>query len=240
MEIVQRQARSFNPETQARTSWLAKATEFQEWFRAERSSLLLADGCITDHSGLVTPMSGFCATLISSLMESKHNTVLFFFAGEHYKLDSPDHRGNGPNSLMRSLISQLLACSALAEPDLTFLSREYLEDLENYELEALYDLFDNLMQQLPPTSELYCIIDGISWYEQQRWLYDLERVAAMFEYVARRQRKNPRKLIPLKLLMTSSGKSIELVKRSRDSGSVWKHVSLAAGQAIPGVPRFGV
>ncbi|KAJ8132045.1 hypothetical protein O1611_g1582 [Lasiodiplodia mahajangana] len=46
LEIVLRQARSFNPDMQARAGWLTKTTEFRDWLRTARSSLLLADGCL--------------------------------------------------------------------------------------------------------------------------------------------------------------------------------------------------
>ncbi|TGJ79539.1 hypothetical protein E0Z10_g9221 [Xylaria hypoxylon] len=239
LEIVLRQARLFDPEIQGRAGWLIKTTEFRDWLRSERSTILLADGCLPEHGGLTTPMSGLCGALISSLMESQHNRVLFFFVGQHCDMQSSDRDGNGPRGLMKSLIAQLLLCSNMARLNLDFLTREYLEDLTRYHLEALCELSVQLLQQLPPTSQFYCIIDGISLYEQSLWLKDLEYVAAMLEHVVKGQRQSQRRSAPVKLLMTSPGKSIELVKRTWEYNSVWKHVSLASGQGITGIPRFG-
>ncbi|KAI1130636.1 hypothetical protein F5Y10DRAFT_235265 [Nemania abortiva] len=238
LEIVLRQARSFDLEMHARVGWLTKTAEFRDWLRTKHSSLLLVDGCLPGHNDLITPMSGFCAALVSSLVESEHHTVLFFFTGEHCDMQSPDRDGNGPKGLMMSLISQLLLSSALVRPDLGFLTSEYLEDLGRYDFRALCSLFETLVQQLPPISQIYCIIDGISWYEQSLWLEDVEFAAAMFEYLMKEQRESRGQLAPVKLLMTSPGKSIELVKRSWDRESVWKHVSLASGHTITGVPHF--
>ncbi|KAI0536229.1 hypothetical protein GGR58DRAFT_476043 [Xylaria digitata] len=240
LEIILRQARSFDPEIQGRAGWLIKTIEFRDWLRSERSTILLADGCLPEHGGLATPMSGFCSALISSLMESEYNIVLFFFAGQHCNMQAPNHDGNGPKGFIRSIIAQLLLCSNIARPNLDFLTREYLQDLGRYHLEALCDLFVQLVQQLPPTSRLYCIVDGIPLYEQSPWLDDLEYVAAMLEHVVGGQMQNPRRSAPVKILMASPGKSVKLVEKTRGRNSVWKHVSLASGQGITGVPRFEV
>ncbi|KAI3318933.1 hypothetical protein HD806DRAFT_548787 [Xylariaceae sp. AK1471] len=240
LEIVLRQARLFDPAIQGRAGWLTKTEEFRNWLRAERSGVLLVDGCLPEHEGLITPMSGLCATLISSLVESEHNVVFFFFAGQHCDMKSSSRDANGPKGLMKSFIAQLLLCSALAKPNLDFLTFKYLQDLDHYDCDALCDLFKELIRQLPPNMDVYCIIDGVFLYEQSLWMDDLEYVADIFDYIVKGQRRCTNQSASLKVLMTNPGRSIELVKRTRKQNSVWKHISLASGQAITGVPQFGV
>jgi len=76
---------------------------------------------------------------------------------------------SGPVGLVRSLISQLLlGISALGQnPKLDFIDHPaYIEDLKTMSVDALCDVFIQLVQQLPSNISVFCIIDGVSWYEQ--------------------------------------------------------------------------
>jgi len=232
LDVVLRQANCLDAVSQGQARWLITTQEFRGWFGGSHSSLLLADGCTTEQIQLVSPMSGFCATLVSSLIDDEESIVLFFFAGLHCRSDGADRDFNGPRGIIRSLIAQLLLNSRLPKPNLDFIYPEFLEDCNRQNLRALCHIFVHLIQQVPPGIQVFCIVDGISWYEQPLWLTELRFVAAMFEYLAKQI--DPDWSGVLKVLMTSPGKSMEIVKRTMEQDSVWRHASLAAGYVHPG------
>ncbi|GAW14979.1 hypothetical protein ANO14919_043870 [Xylariales sp. No.14919] len=235
LDRVAQQAIHFDAESQGKAQWLIKTTEFSNWMQSRRSSILLADGATTGHIMLVSPMSGLCAALVSSLADDSSGTItLSFFAGLHVGTDSTHHDINGPQGMMRSLIVQLLS-SSLLKPNLEFLTSDGLKVYQRHDLKSLCNLFVRLIQQLPQGVDVFCIIDGISWYEQNPWLSGLRSVTGMFEYLM--EKLDPKYTAILKVLMTSHGSSIEIVHRTRaiEKGRFWRHVTLAAGHIHPGV-----
>lgn len=54
----------------------------------------------------------------------------------------------------------------------------------------------------------------------------------MFEYLV--EAIDPNYAGALKVLLTSPGRSMEVVKRTTEKRTVWRHVTLAAGHVHPG------
>ncbi|KAH0431935.1 hypothetical protein CcaCcLH18_06762 [Colletotrichum camelliae] len=67
--------------------------------------------------------------------------------------------------MIRSLISQLLFQSGLYP--FQYDSEYSIEDLEQADIELLCDIFTWLIRRLPGDSIVFCMIDGISLYEQR-------------------------------------------------------------------------
>ncbi|KAI1110448.1 hypothetical protein F5Y14DRAFT_361112 [Nemania sp. NC0429] len=226
---VIQQSTNFDAESQGKARWLLKTPEFGTWFGGRRSSIFLVDGATTGQIQLVSSMSSFCAILAGSLIYDSPDTItLSFFAGLHAGTDSSDHNLDGLQGMMRCLIAQLLS-SSLLDPNLDSLNPMHLDACRRHDLKHLCHVFVNLVEQLPPEIDAVCIVDGISWYEQARWLTDLRSVVGMFEHIV--ERSNPRYTGILKVLMTSPGRSTDVVNRTRDGRKhkLWEHVTLAAG-----------
>lgn len=235
LDTVLRRANSLDTIDQDQARWLAKTPEFQDWFQCDRSAILLCDGCTTEHLYLVSSMSVFCATLISSLVDDENVIALVFFSGLHAETHTYTRGANGPIGLIRSLCAQLLLHPSLTKLDLSFLSATMLEGLSHQNLDAYRYTFERLLQQVPPWMRVYCILDGIWLYERPPWLDDLKYLASMFEsMITEESSETPM----VKVLMTSPGKSTELVKKTRIAHTVWKHVTLAAGHTDYGVTSF--
>ncbi|KAI0446845.1 hypothetical protein F4803DRAFT_501323 [Xylaria telfairii] len=239
LDKVVQQAIHFDAESQGKAQWLLKTREFSDWMQGRQSSILLADGATTGPIQLVSPMSSLCAALASGLADDNCGTItVSFFAGLHVGTDATNRDLDGPEGMMRSLIVQLLS-SSLFRPDLGFLTPEDLQVYRHHDLKSLCDLFVRLVQQLPSGTDVFCIIDGISWYEQAPWLAGLRFVTGMFEYLM--GQLDPRDTAILKILMTSHGRSTEVVHRTRaaKNGRFWRHVTLAAGYVHSGVSITG-
>ncbi|RYP67688.1 hypothetical protein DL771_007095 [Monosporascus sp. 5C6A] len=227
LNYVLRQAGHYDESMRGRAQWLVEAPEFKGWLQDIRSTILLADGCM--EPALVSPLSGLCCALISSLAGDDDSAVAFFFAGLHSSKVRPD--SNGPAAIMRRLIAQLLLGSNLPEPDLGFMSEGMLEACHQGEIGALCRVFEKLVKQVPPHMRFYCILDGISWYERDPWLADLHYVATMFEHLA--ERSNPERSGAVKVLFTCPTRSDKLGDLAMRPGSVWWHVILAPGHVHP-------
>jgi len=240
LDFVARQCIHFDAESQGKAQWLIKTPDFSAWMRDRQSSILLADGATTGHILLVSPMSGLCGALASEFSDEDGGTItLVFFAGLHVGTDRKDRNLDGPQGLMRSLVAQLLG-SSLSSPNLDFLTHEDLEEYRRHNIRSLCQLFVRLVEQMPPGTDIFCILDGISWYEQHPWLAELKCVTSMFEKLA--ENLDPSHAAILKVIMTSHGTSTKIVHRARATrnlkGQIWRHVSLAAGHVHPGIDNI--
>ncbi|KAK2741994.1 hypothetical protein CKAH01_01421 [Colletotrichum kahawae] len=212
----------------AKAQWLLQTDEFRNWLRENRSSMLLVDGELQD--SMISPLSWICGGLISALVENPDSAVAFFFAGLHVDMQLPDI-DSGPVAMLRSLIAQLLMSANLPSPDLSFMTKEMIKECREGDCLVLCEMFVKIIKQVPPKTTVYCIIDGVSWYEQSRWLADLGDFAVALEYVARRN--NTGRSGSLKVLLTSPTQSTEIGRRARKHRNDWWHVSLAAGHIHP-------
>ncbi|KAK2762447.1 hypothetical protein CKAH01_16139 [Colletotrichum kahawae] len=166
---------------------------FSSWMSFHGSSKLLV------HDNLeppydITSLSVVC-TLLTHMMRRPGGTgiSLVFFCGRHLSGDAY----HGGSAMIRSLISQLMFQSGLYP--FQYDSEYSIEDLEQDDIELLCDIFTWLIRRLPGKSIVFCMIDGISLYEQ-RFMQGMDAVIlALVELVE--EDYNGRAC--LKLLVTS-------------------------------------
>lgn len=229
LDCVLQQASSFSPKMLGRVRYLLRMDEFISWVTEHQSSLLLIEGNLPHSTGAVTPLSVFSSTLVSSLVNSLSSIVLFFFGGLHTDEDGTSY--SGPVGLIRSLITQLLLNDKLPKPELNFLTEEFIAACEEENIKALSELFERLVLQVPSYTQVFCILDGLAWYEQHPWTSDLHYIAAMFEHLAVQMDRT--RMRALKVLVMFAGRSLDLSDRMMEGPSVWKQISLAAGIVDP-------
>jgi hypothetical protein len=203
--------------------------EFVSWLTERQSSLLLIEGYLPNTTQAVTPLSVFSSTLVSSLVNSPSSVVLFFFGGLHTKEDGTSY--SGPSGLIRSLITQLLLNDKLPKPQLNLLTEDLIAVCKEENIKALCELFERLVLQVPSYTQVFCVLDGLAWYEQYPWTSDLDYIAAMFEHLAVQMGRI--QMRALKVLVMFAGRSLELSDRMIEGPSVWKQISLAAGFVDP-------
>ena len=106
---------------------------------------------------IVSPTSVTAALLVNVFSEVPNFATLYWFCGYHI---------SGPNSgalgIMRRFICQLLTFYPIIECDL-----EESQKFDGKDLEKLCNLFKRIFRQMPNNTVVVCIIDGISYYEDQ-------------------------------------------------------------------------
>ncbi|KAM0473505.1 hypothetical protein ACHAP7_008171 [Fusarium lateritium] len=174
--LVLRKYHDFSTKILAQASYLLTTPRFQSWLTGPFSDIVLVDGHCSESVGKVAPTSVFCAGFIEShsvqKQESKSqalvqqpDAILSFFAGEHVTASSGLC---GPFGLVRSLVDQLLFYWPGPDlPDLSFLERSFMQLAEEGQLDIqdFCDIFEELLSRLDPNSEIWCVIDGISFFE---------------------------------------------------------------------------
>ncbi|KAK1847026.1 hypothetical protein CCHR01_10363 [Colletotrichum chrysophilum] len=218
----------FDSDDRAKAQWSLQTDEFRSWLRENHSSLLLVDGELQD--SMISPLSGICGGIVGALMQNRSSAVAFFFAGLHVDMQQPDI-DSGPVPMMRSLIAQLLMSPNLPSRDLSFMSKDMIKGCRDGDFPVLCEVFVKIIKQVPTQTTVYCIIDGVSWYEQGRWLDDLDQFATALEYITKRN--NAGRSGSLKVLLTSPTQSTEIGHLARKHKNLWWYVSLAAGHIHP-------
>ena len=95
--------------------------------------------------------------------------VIHFFCSQH--IASVTDTNASPLGMMNSLLAQLL----VQYPDFEISSHD-LADVSHNTLDSVARLFVKLVAQLPSTVILFCVIDGISLYEDQVRLAETRKV----------------------------------------------------------------
>jgi hypothetical protein len=146
-----------------------------------------------------------CARLIDSLKSQAKEgfLILHFFCGQH--LFSATDSNASPLGLANSLLAQLLS----QYPDFE-ISRQDLADISPNTLDSVQYLFEKLVGQLEARMMVFCIIDGISLYEDAARLAETRKVMhGLTELVARYDGIGP----VFKLLLTSPTRIKNLPER---------------------------
>lgn len=162
----------------AQAAYLSETRQFREWLQGSGPPHLLVDGHCENHTTRRTsPLSVFLACLIQSLLDrlppwpssqDSPEIVLYFFCGQHVEDDGPLA---GPQGLIRSLTMQLIFSWPQQSPlpDVGFLSSLLPGAVsgaeEDLEVETACHIFRAVLRQLTPSSTVYCIVDGISYFE---------------------------------------------------------------------------
>lgn len=185
---------------QARAEQLIRTTQVREWMSAPASSQLLVHGNY-DRRDYISGLSLFCTSLADSLAQRAPRFLrVLFFCGLH--VDSPIINGHsGGRAMMQSFICQLL-CQYDFRGRL--LQHEVSEDrIRQGDIDELCTLFERLVSQLPSDFVLFCLIDGIMYYEREEFREDMERVLSTVLQASARQSSSA----AIKVLITSPTKT---------------------------------
>ncbi|KAI6542410.1 hypothetical protein MCOR12_000085 [Pyricularia oryzae] len=156
---------------QAKTEHIMNTTEFRSWLMSAASSQLLVHGDFDPR-----PVSGtthFCTTLIKHIAEHPRHLSLNFFCGQHLEPCNP-HSGG------RAMI-QMFLCQLLNQCDFgpQYQVNQELELIRASDVKELYRMFESLFRRIDPSLCVFCIIDGVVFYERDEFLQDLGDVIPM-------------------------------------------------------------
>ncbi|KAL6718249.1 hypothetical protein ACLMJK_004337 [Lecanora helva] len=145
--------------------------QLRQWMTTPHSSALFVNG---NYQGpkWQQPTAFISAKLLDSFpphssdlrFDNSPIIHLAFFCGDHpHRKDSrdPDCCLDG---MMRNLIAQLL----LSYPEFDIETLQNLRDLRYNDIDQLCNAFAALIEQLPSSFTVFCVLDGVSYYEDSR------------------------------------------------------------------------
>ncbi|RVD84978.1 uncharacterized protein DFL_003313 [Arthrobotrys flagrans] len=202
----------FDARSQSQAQSMVQNERFLMWMSNDESDILLVDGNL--HSSVsdnLSAMSLFNATFAISMSSIRPEDVfVHFFCGLH---TSTRDWFYGPNGLVRSLIIQLLrALDQRGDPNLDFInSKRYVRRLKKHDLDTLCVAVEELINQFPVGTNIYCIIDGISVYDKdyQGLFEGMKIVLGRLQDVI----QNDNLESNFKILCTTPGRSTRRVKQ---------------------------
>ncbi|KAI3394230.1 hypothetical protein diail_3005 [Diaporthe ilicicola] len=165
-----------------RSGQIMKSTKFSEWLVKPTSQELLIHG--NSEPNPVSPISFFCGMLVQSLRGVKRFHTLSFFCGRH-----PEEDYGGGRTMIMSLLAQLLQQQHF---DLGFIGDEDMYHMGGGNVEAFCFVFEELIRQIDVVNTVFCVIDGINFYERgeemleemayvMRFLLDLTKDRTVFK-----------------------------------------------------------
>lgn len=181
---------------QARAEQLIRTSQIREWLTSPTSSQLLVHGNY-DRRAYISGLSLFCMSLAHTLAERVPRFIpLVFFCGLHTEPLQDAHTGG--RALIQSFVRQLL-CQYDFNGGNIPVTPEDLDDVQNGDVRALCTLFERLVQMLPKSVALFCLVDGVVYYERDEFLDDLGRVLMSILQLSDQEGVHT----PVKVLLTS-------------------------------------
>ena len=132
----------------------------------------------------------------------------------------------GPAYMMRSLVFQLMMSTAQPFLNLGFISLDLFEACTQQTLSALCELFVELVCQVPPSTKVCCVLEGLDLYETREYLWDIQvdYIADMFEVLTARLEEEDKGM--LNVLIMIPDRSQRLYKRMWRRDSPWSCIEL--------------
>jgi hypothetical protein len=182
LDLAIKRGTSSSMTDQDRTQSLLCSTLLLQWLRSPHSQFLLVDGNASQSEKL-SPVSFACGILYRIIEASPENaTRSVYFCGRHTTLAQGE---TGAEALMTSLVGQLCTqfrtfkypCLAGKSLDLCFAPPKRLD--------TLCAVYQDMVHKLPETETLFCIIDGLKYYEKKAALPGMLRVLDMLKALTR-------------------------------------------------------
>lgn len=150
---------------------IMKSIQFNQWLVKPSSQELLIHG--NSDPKPVSPMSFFCGMLVRSLRGVSRFHTLSFFCGRH-----PEEDYGGGRTMIMSLLAQLLQQRHF---DLGFIGDEDMCHMGSGDVVAFCFVFGKLIRQIDVRNTVFCVIDGINFYERYEEL--LEEMAYVLRFL---------------------------------------------------------
>ncbi|KAK6203699.1 hypothetical protein LQW54_008905 [Pestalotiopsis sp. IQ-011] len=139
----------------SRAEQIMKSTQLRTWLVQAESKELLIHG--KSFPNPISPMSFFSAMLTKNLRGVDQIKSVVFFCGMH-----PYEDCGGARKLIMSLLTQLLQQQQF---DVSFIEHHLARSLDAGNIDAFCYVFGELLRQVKSTESVFCVIDGINFYE---------------------------------------------------------------------------
>ncbi|KAI1806952.1 hypothetical protein F4811DRAFT_560169 [Daldinia bambusicola] len=178
----------------------------------------------------VSPFSVLCSSLMGILRIQRNFITLVFFCGQH--LDGDENPG--PLAMIRSLVGQLLQQNPCSLGDLA--QHVSMQGVWRGDIQELCKLFGYLIRQLPSTVTVFCILDGIGFYEREQYKDDMEDI---LDYILDLVEDEEHCIAPvIKLLLTSPRPTRYVRAAFQDEISLLNMASISDNGQWPSSIRF--
>jgi hypothetical protein len=124
----------------------------------------------------------------------------------------------GPNWLIRSLIAQLLLSGINLNLD-CINTRAFAEGIKSHHLQDLCSIFRLLIEQLPNTVTVICIIDGVNRFESEIWKADMIEILFILNQIVLNESLRP----AFKLLLATPFSNTRFVE---NPNTIWSHYTV--------------
>lgn len=214
LEYVINRSGKFSYEDHGRAEQVVATSQFKKWMLADKdweytgarwipvmqgtdslnnNSTLLVHGDF-DFKEIISPFSRVCASITETFRKMPGSICLVFFCGRH--LDKDEY--SGPSALIRSLIGQLLQqypnCPADLEHNVS------IQGVNEGSIHELCKLFGCLVRHVPSTSSIFCIIEGIQFYERTQFREETMDILSFLSDLAENEQQGVAASIKLLLL----------------------------------------
>jgi hypothetical protein len=205
IEQIIKTSHRFDMAAKASACTMLQVPEIRSLLSNDGSGLVLVDANLdTRTMGKVSPVSYFCAMLASIFSYLEGAISISFFCGKHLE---DEKRIWGPRALMHSLLGQTVAQLPSGLRGLRGLgyvnAHKFREDLEALRVDALCEAFRQTIGGLPRDMMVFCLVDGISWYDDERWREEMEYIWQTLLSVSSEEHGGAR----IKVLLTCPGRS---------------------------------
>lgn len=205
LEYIEERRRILVPaHERARAEQLIQVGRVKQWIASPTSCQLLVHGNY-ESKRVVSGLSLFCTSLFLSLAEKAPQIIrLAFFCGLH--TDSSTDEFTGGRTIIASFIYQLL-CQFNFEGSVP--GDEIVRELvERWDLQELCRLFEWLVNLLPKHIVVFCLIDGILYYEREEFVEDMGYILVTILRISNDELTKA----ALKILITSPTKTLDVRK----------------------------
>jgi hypothetical protein len=215
---------------QAQAEQLVRSTQFKDWVVAGTSSQLLVHGEY-DGQRYVSGLSLFCSSFAQSLEARAPRFIpLIFFCGLHTDPDTDLHTGG--RAIIQNFICQLL-CQF--DFDTRSFASEKLDEhlIQLGDIGELCRLFQWLVGKLPQSVVLFCLIDGVGYYEREEFQHDIGFVVEKLLRISAEKKTQA----GVKILLTSSSRTTYIRQPFPDE-LVLSIESIARANMVPSKSRL--
>lgn len=231
LDYAVKQSGRFSREDQGRAEQIVTTGPFKRWMLADKDweytnkqwipinrslespaadSKLLVHGDFSS-VGNISPFSKLSASLTQAFRERSGFVSLVFLCGRH--LDKDEYCG--PVTMIRSLAGQLLQQFPCVPPALEH--EVSIQGIQQGNIHELCKLFGSLAGQVPSTSTIFCIIDGINVYERTQYRQDMMDVLRFISDLAENKQQSIGASLKLLLLSPSPTTIVRNAFQSRPS-----------------------
>ncbi|KAK7985706.1 hypothetical protein PG988_003328 [Apiospora saccharicola] len=155
---------------QDRAGVIMPTPQFRDWLVNASSRELLIHG--NSDALPISPLTLFCALLVQNLRRLDNFCTVAFFCGCH-----PYEEYGGARTLITSLIAQLLQKRSF---DLSFIKHDDVYQMDLGNVRTFCYVFGQLVRQTDPDDTVFCIIDGINFYEGRTELFEDTAITIRF------------------------------------------------------------